>query len=194
MGFIFTHLYSQTYQILTNDDQMLILGLSYLITTVSPQFWVWPRAHLRGLTNYFCKYIFDGWTYFIANICRIAFCLLKNPKSRSYYSTTQSKLSSQCNCTKKKMFFLINAIQLDWSLAHFSFVFSFGTRPGRFDIAKMHHNGILLPKLFWPTMRKIVLVIEKNFWNSSLNAKNFAKILRSLEQFIQTVKGQNNFW
>ena len=33
---------------------------------------------------------------------------------------------------------------------------------------------------------KIVLVIKKTF--------EFAKILRSLEQFIQTVKGQNNFW
>ena len=45
--------------------------------------------------------------------------------------------------------------------------------------------------LLW---KKIVLVIEKNFWNSSLNAKNFAKILRSLEQYIQKVKGQYNFW
>ena len=40
--------------------------------------------------------------------------------------------------------------------------------------------------LLW---EKIVLVIEKNFWNFE-----FSKILRSLEQFIQTVKGQNNFW
>ena len=31
-------------------------------------------------------------------------------------------------------------------------------------------NGILLPKLFWPTVRKIVLVIEKNFWNSRLKS------------------------
>ena len=35
--------------------------------------------------------------------------------------------------------------------------------------------GILLPKLFLPT------TVRK-------------KVLRSLEQFIQTVKGQNNFW
>ena len=28
-----------------------------------------------------------------------------------------------------------------------------------------------LPKLFWPTVRKIVLVIDKNFWNSRLKAK-----------------------
>ena len=41
---------------------------------------------------------------------------------------------------------------------------------------------------------KIVLVIEKNFWNSRLKAEKFSKILRSLEQFIQTVKGQNSFW
>ena len=37
---------------------------------------------------------------------------------------------------------------------------------------------------------KSVLVIEKNFWNSRLKAK----ILRSLEQFVQTVKGKNHFW
>ena len=36
--------------------------------------------------------------------------------------------------------------------------------------------GILLPKLFWPTMRKIVLVIEKNFWNSRLKAENLQKV------------------
>ena len=36
-------------------------------------------------------------------------------------------------------------------------------------------NGILLPKLFWPTYceKKIVIVIEKNFWNSRLKAENF---------------------
>ena len=39
-------------------------------------------------------------------------------------------------------------------------------------------NGILLP-IFWPSVRK--------------NCSS-AKFLRSLEQFIQTVKGQNNFW
>ena len=33
-------------------------------------------------------------------------------------------------------------------------------------------NGILLSKLFWPTVRKIVLVVEKNFWNSRLKAEN----------------------
>ena len=42
--------------------------------------------------------------------------------------------------------------------------------------------------LLW---EKIVLVIEKNF---EAEGQEFAKILRSLEQFIQTVKDQNNFW
>ena len=41
-------------------------------------------------------------------------------------------------------------------------------------------NGILLPKLFWPTVRK----------NCSSDREKF---LRSLELFIQAVKGQNNF-
>ena len=41
---------------------------------------------------------------------------------------------------------------------------------------------------------RIVLGIEKNFWNSRLQAENLQNFLRSLEQFIQAVKGQNNFW
>ena len=44
----------------------------------------------------------------------------------------------------------------------------------------LYIDGILLPQLFWPTVRKKC---------SSDQEKN----LRSLEQFIQTVKGQNNF-
>ena len=55
-------------------------------------------------------------------------------------------------------------------------------------------NGILFPKLLWPTVRKKyssgwekLLKFEAEDWE-------FAKFLRSLEQFIQTVKGQNNFW
>ena len=41
---------------------------------------------------------------------------------------------------------------------------------------------------------KNVLVMEKNFYNSKAEGQEFEKCLRSLEQFIQTVKGQNNFW
>ena len=45
------------------------------------------------------------------------------------------------------------------------------------------------------------LVLEKNCSSDrekllklEAEGQEFAKILRSLEQFIQTVKGQNNFW
>ena len=44
--------------------------------------------------------------------------------------------------------------------------------------------------LLW---EKIVLVIEKNFVKFEAEGREFAKFLRSQEQFIQTVKGQNNF-
>ena len=55
-------------------------------------------------------------------------------------------------------------------------------------------NGILLPKLFWPTVRKNYPSDWKNLLKFEAEGREFAKILRSLEQFIQTVKGQNNFW
>ena len=45
-----------------------------------------------------------------------------------------------------------------------------------------------------PQWEKIDLVIEKNFWNVRLKAEIFSNFLRSLEQFVQTMKGQNNIW
>ena len=38
------------------------------------------------------------------------------------------------------------------------------------------------------------LLIEKKKLKFEAEGREFLKILRSLEQFIQTVKGQNNFW
>ena len=57
--------------------------------------------------------------------------------------------------------------------------------------SRQNKNVILLPKLFWHTVRKKC----SSDWEKLLKfeAEN-AKILRSLEQFIWTVKGQNNFW
>ena len=52
-------------------------------------------------------------------------------------------------------------------------------------------NGILLPKLFWPTVRKNCY----SDWEKLLKFKAEGReFLRSLKQFIQTMKGQNNFW
>ena len=43
-------------------------------------------------------------------------------------------------------------------------------------------------------MRKIVPVIKKKLWKLEAEGREFAKNLRSPEQFIQTVKDQKNFW
>ena len=53
---------------------------------------------------------------------------------------------------------------------------------------------ILLPKLFWPTVRKKCSSDRGKLLKFEAEGQEFAKFLRSLEQFIQTVKGQNNFW
>ena len=55
-------------------------------------------------------------------------------------------------------------------------------------------NGILLPKLCCPTVRKNCSSDREKLLKFEAEGREFAKILRSLEQFIQTVKGQNNFW
>ena len=51
-------------------------------------------------------------------------------------------------------------------------------------------NGILLPKLFWPTVRKKYSSDREKLLKFEAEGWEFAKILRSSEQFIQTVKGQ----
>ena len=55
-------------------------------------------------------------------------------------------------------------------------------------------NGILLPKLFWSTVRKKNPSDRQKLLKFEAEGQEFQKILRSLEKFIQTAKGQNNFW
>ena len=53
-----------------------------------------------------------------------------------------------------------------------------------------HNNGIL----FWPTVRKKMFYCSRKHLKFEVEGQEFAKLLRSIEQFIQAVKGQNNFW
>ena len=55
------------------------------------------------------------------------------------------------------------------------------------------YNGILLPKLFWPTMRKKCSSDREKLLKFEAEGWEFAKILRSRVQSIKSVKGQNNF-
>ena len=55
-------------------------------------------------------------------------------------------------------------------------------------------NGILLPKLFWPTVRKNCSIDWEKLLKFEAQGREFAKFLRSLEQFILTVNGQYNVW
>ena len=54
-------------------------------------------------------------------------------------------------------------------------------------------NGILFPKVFWPSVRKNCSSDLEKLLKFEAEGREFAKILRSIKQFIQTVKGQNNF-
>ena len=56
------------------------------------------------------------------------------------------------------------------------------------------HTGILLPKLFWPTVRKKCSTDWEKLLEFEAEGQEFEKIWRSLEQFIGAVKGQNHFW
>ena len=55
-------------------------------------------------------------------------------------------------------------------------------------------NCILLPKLFWPIVRKNCSSDREKLLQFEAEGQEFSKFLRSLGQFIQTGKGQNNFW
>ena len=54
-------------------------------------------------------------------------------------------------------------------------------------------HGILLPKLLWPNVRKNCSSDWEKLLKFEVDCQEFAKILRLLEQFIQIVKGKNNF-
>ena len=56
-------------------------------------------------------------------------------------------------------------------------------------VSKMHINGIFFSKLFWWSVRKICSSDRVKFLKFKVEGQEFANILRSLEQFIQTVKG-----
>ena len=43
-------------------------------------------------------------------------------------------------------------------------------------------------------MRKKCSSDREKLWKFKAEGREFANFLRLLEQFIQTVKGQNNFW
>ena len=55
-------------------------------------------------------------------------------------------------------------------------------------------NDILLSKLFWLVVRKNCSSYQEKLLKFGAEGHDFAKFLRSLGQFVQTVKGQNNFW
>ena len=55
-------------------------------------------------------------------------------------------------------------------------------------------SGILLTKLFWPTVRKNCSSYREKLLKFEAEGGEFGNYLRSLQKFIQTVKGQNNFW
>ena len=73
--------------------------------------------------------------------------------------------------------------------SNFTWVFRFFFQAWRID-----KTGNLLPKLFWPTVRKNCYSDREKLLKFETESRVFSKSLRSLEQFIQAVKGQNNFW
>ena len=61
--------------------------------------------------------------------------------------------------------------------------------PQNGEEAMKRENGILLPKLFWPTVRKKCFNDQEKLLKFKDEDQEFANFLRSLEQFIQTVDG-----
>ena len=53
----------------------------------------------------------------------------------------------------------------------------------------LNENGILLPKLLLPAVRKNCSSDREKLLKLEADGREFSKFLKSLEQFIQTVKG-----
>ena len=57
-------------------------------------------------------------------------------------------------------------------------------------LRKNGENGILLPNLFWPTVRKTCSGDQEKLLKFEAEGQEFANLLTSLEKFNQTVKCQ----
>ena len=55
-------------------------------------------------------------------------------------------------------------------------------------------NDILLSKLFWLVVRKNCSSDQETILKFEAEGLEFGKFLTLLEQYIQAVKGLNNFW
>ena len=77
---------------------------------------------------------------------------------------------------------------------HKRFIFTINTIPNKtkFTQTKLEY-GILLPKLFWPTVRKKISSDLEKLLKFEVEGREFAKYLRSLGQFIKKVKDKNTF-
>ena len=53
---------------------------------------------------------------------------------------------------------------------------------------KKFGNGIFLPKLFWPTVRKKCSIDREKLLKFEAERQEFAKVLRSLEQLFKQYK------
>ena len=93
-------------------------------------------------------------------------------------------------------FFLKKLKKLELSPQNFRYdvLYPLYSAKTQIEISKKVWNGILLPKLFWPTVRKKCSCDREKFLKFEAEGREFSNFLRSLKQFIQTVKGQNNFW
>ena len=93
----------------------------------------------------------------------------------------------------KKICFNLNASSTEVMIALKRFVLTKLIVKGYLNLIyllKLEANiGILLPKLFWPTVRKNCSSDWEKLLKFEAKGWEFAKFLRSLEQFIQTVKG-----
>ena len=79
-----------------------------------------------------------------------------------------------------------------FSGAHFMFPEKHFPREASAKSIEYCNNGSLLPKLFWTTVRK--KCSSENLLKFEAEGWELENFLRSLEQFIRTVKGQTNFW
>ena len=61
------------------------------------------------------------------------------------------------------------------------------------DSSCIRGNGILLPKFFWPTVRKKCSSDREKLLKFEAEGQDFAKNFRSLEQFIQAGKVKTIF-
>ena len=119
--------------------------------------------------------------------CEIKKVTISCTRILTFYIHNYRVINNFClSCLYNIFFGIFHISKLNWSLNNLTLKFESEVESNEWYFV----TKIILT--YWE--KKIVLLIEKNFWNLRLKPENLEKFWDHQNIFFQSVKGQNHFW